>query len=349
MGLLATQVTADNHSIDLQSLAFKHDTTNNVRYYAGLGKVDLTIDNLIGTVKAAVLELCFAFTDIKVYKENNGQAGFQWNLKDPVWDCSTPNIDCFPSGSQYSISLNSLTWTITYYKLPCPSGAGYNANCSVWVFNTTGTTVINGQSYQVLTITWKIPSQTVVIDGVEVAGSSSKADIYIRYPWDALSVSDSDARIVLVGVGAGKAGSAWGVGSVSTNNGVKKALYFSDDSNALYLSWDSTANGGAVGVHIWNITGDDIDNTDCGSNVLCNLYIPFLKTLKNFYAAFGWKTELLYISWDVVKPDLISYDPGVGQASADSIDPSTSPSAAGILNVPVLAIASIVFSFFYLF
>jgi len=271
----------------------------------------------IGKIAVALAEVAAYISDIFVWYEKNGQAGFQPVLGNDYWDCTaaaaaSPPYDCFDP--TYTIQLKSLTWSpITATPMSCPTG--YNSKCQIYSFSTSGS--LNGAT--VITITLRIASQAVLINNVQVTPQYGEFDITISYPWTTTpGITDPNAH---VGLSVGAAGQALALnGQIAQVDG-DNALAFQGSASAqyTYFSWDgaSTVDSQGSQVYFQGISAAAILAYNCSKCTLIgSVVVAALKLYVGALELTGWKANLISFSWIEPKPTTVFWDPKVGTSAS---------------------------------
>jgi len=312
--------------------------------YLGLGAA---WDGSTGTaaVVGALAEVVAAIEFLVAYYDNDGTAGFQWNIgqTDPTkrWDIFntqagvTNKYDTVdPNGILY---LNNLTWSpISHSSVSCQSVAaltGYAAGCEIHSLTTSGS--MPGVTTSVITITVRIASQPVLINGVRHGPDLAKYDCTINFPWSSFSISNpATAKLAMVVYGAGKAGDF--VGTATTNGDTDSLTFASADgkTSASYAYKNvATVAGVSANVYTSVYTGQQILNLQCvlGSPCLLTetqgfqlLLVATITTFQNL----GWKPSLtIHAFGTAVEPATVEWDPQTGAGPSSSTSAPASNSA----------------------
>jgi len=294
-----------------------------------------------GTVAWA--EVVAGFTHIFTFKDRNGVPGFQYTLGDPVFDCSINNgYDCIIAGSPIDLKAD-LSWsTIVIGQTACPTG--YNANCTIYTFTTTGTDSFGNT---VMTLVQTIANQKIIItsNGHEVGPDYAKLDFTITYPWAAknLTGTQSSASIGLALYAGGTAGSTTFVGYFQN----RKALVFSgSNGKSAIFGWDPTADldGVSTNVVMVTISGDEILNYNCP--LLCNPIIVGWKLAAGVVKAIGWSSEIMFLSAPGAGVTTWAYDPTFGATDNSQI---TNTGNTGSFLAPHMFVSFLCFFVLYAF
>jgi len=316
-----------------------------VGFYFGVLAASANVDTGASTssISGAFAEVAAGFSQIFVWFDGDGTPGLQYVLGSDV-DCTSAGFpatsDCIdPAGK---IDLSSLTWS-TFSKTNQSCGGGnYQADCQVYSFTTTGS--LSGQSIAVFT--FKLASEPVLVNNIKIGPDYGKIDVTINYPWTGKTFTRSTPpRVGLLAVAAGKA--AVGIASLTK---LASGATFSWAGTAginTFFSWEGTAtvNSGQSTVYVAGISGADLDNFKCDSNVKGALYcaaaairVGFLQVYAKLYAFTGWDVRLIWFTWADEKPTTVFWDPALGATpQATSGAGFTSVSAYGLIVSVVVA------------
>jgi len=329
-------------SVDIAGFKFKNpsdmsDGADNraLGFYFGYLGVSGAWSNSSQTASltGALAEIAASWETIFVYYNKDGQAGFQWNQMSDIFDCSKSHdcVDIFGS-----IDIKNMTFGgIVVTRSDCP--AGYNANCSIYKFDTAST---DG----VLRFVLRLASEPVLINGVRVEPNYGKIDVVLNYPWASrTTLSDpTNAKVGIVAYTAGRAGTA--SASAARVDG-KEAVTFTASDKSAYFSWDgeaaltSTSNARVYAQYISGntVANNQCDATSCG--ILTTLFIAGLKIRNGFFVLAGWSTEMLIFSWAESRPASLTWDPAIGVTDAQS-------AAAVAFVAPVVALITVLANLF---
>jgi hypothetical protein len=318
-----TQSTKQQGQAHIDLVAFRHSSpgfngNEGIGYYFGWATANTQWNVQAGTssISAAGLEVLFYAYNVFAYYNYDKDPGFQYKLGNDVWDCTkaaADKFDCVVPGSE--IKFSDLTWSpIKIVNQSCPNTQEYSKDCQVWILTTESS---------VATFRFKFASQPVMVDGVEVTQDKGKIDIDIRYPWSSSNVTfEPNARVGLSSFASGKAATYSATRVVKVSGG--DAVSFEYDNRKAYFTWDGKAKVGNKNENVYftTVTGEEIKNFDCAANncgLVEGLVIAALKIINGVYEAFGWKSQLVYFSWNVDQPDLVSWDPQLGTDSGISL------------------------------
>jgi len=294
-------------------------------------------------INGAWVELVFGFSGVFLYKERNGQKGFQYSLGNNVWEIlgfcpSGNNYDCFKLDSYINfandLNYSPLNQNINVQNCTDVFGndKGYNASCKIYQLTAIGTMKLTGT--EVLRITFTVASQKILLNpGVNqhvVGPDYSKIDLTITYPYTEKTpaATKTDYNIGVVVYASGKSGTASVEGGVKWNDKAAFA-WRADSGKAAVIAWDgqaelTTSGQGkkSVDVFVEGLTGQTIINYDCAT--LCTdgvskAIIGAWKTALNIYKDFGWTGQVIFLSWDQTGVDQVYYDPSLAVANDNDL------------------------------
>jgi len=281
------------------------------------------------SVSGAVAEIAASWESLFVYYNRDGNNGFQWNQASDIFDC-TKSHDCADINGVIDIKNMSFGGIITT-KVDCPPG--YNANCSVYRFETSS---LDG----VLTFVLRLASEPVLINNVPVEPNYGKIDVVINFPWTRFPnlVDSANAKIGIVAYTAGRAGTASAVAARVDGNA---AVLFTANDKSAYFSWDSqamlTSSAGAT-VYADYVSGASVAANQCtiqSCGLVTFAFITGLKIRQAFFAAANWKTEMLIFSWNEVRPAQLTWDPAIGITNTEE------NAGAAVFVAPVVALIAV--------
>jgi len=290
--------------------------------------------------KAAWAEMVAGFNFIFLFQDRNGVPGFQYNLGDPVFDCSQNNgYDCIINGSPIDLK-QDVSWSaISIASTACPPG--YNANCSVTTFTTTGTLSADGTT--VFQIVQTIANQKIIItaNGHTVGPDYAKIDFTVTYPWASASKNQTANKAVacigIAGYAGGSAGGAAFVGVFQT----RPALVFSGSSGKVAIfGWDpiATVDGVTQNVYVDTISGQEILNYKCpGILSICPAIIAGWQVAAAVVQAIGWNVEIIFLSSPGAGSSTWEYDPTYGAADSTEVTTGGSSFLAPTMYVTLLS------------
>jgi len=296
----------------------------------------------------AAAEIVSSWPLIGIYYDRDGTPGFQWDLSNElidIFDCTQGTYDCVDAGG--SIALASLTWTnidltVTNCSVALPAG-NYNANCTVRTVHTQGEI---SPGVPVVGITARSASQSIMINGNLHTPDDAKFDVRINYPYaNKTLINATAARVLVVAVHAGKAGTAAGVASINQNGG--KAVTFSAGvgGKSAFFAYkpNCTIDAASSAVVTQEVTQAQVNGWVGGvggTSVLMNVY---LKPGVLYLSAFGWQTHLTLHSFPSNMPIDVFWDPQVGVQNVTVTSTQNSP-AAFIVPSALLALALALFA-----
>jgi len=293
--------------------------------------------NLYVNVQGAWAEIVFGLSTIFLYKERNGQPGFQYKPGYPVFsiagDCSEANseYDCIYSNSDVKLNAD-LTWAnLVPTPMSCSTAglAGYSPNCTIWQITARGSLA----AAPVLQVDLTLASQKVIM-GPTIVGAKShqlgpdfgKVDFKINYPWTAKGqdANKANANVAMACYAAGKAGAS--KVTQATLDGKSALLWETDTGKAAVWSWDgeayvtsSTGTNVESSVYINGLSGDAILAWQAPANCILDpqcvansVILTVWQIVINVVKGLGWTPEILLLSWDVKGPTEVYYDPGYG-------------------------------------
>jgi len=329
--------TEGSASVDIAGFKFKNpsDMTDGAEnrglgfYFGYLGvSGQWSNSSQTASVSGALAEIAASWESLFVYYNKDGRNGFQWNQASDIFDC-TKTHDCVDINGVIDIKNTSFGGIITT-KINCP--AGYNVNCTVYRFETTS-------SDGVLTFVLRLASEPVLINNVRVEPNYGKIDVVINFPWTRFTnlIDSANAKVGIVAYTAGRAGTAAAVASRVDGN---DAVLFTANDKSAYFSWDSqamlTSSSGAT-VYADYVSGDSVAANQCNAvscGIITTLFIAGLKIRQAFFAAAGWKTEMLIFSWNEVRPAQLTWDPAIGITNTEN-------AGAAVFVAPVVALIAV--------
>jgi hypothetical protein len=276
------------------------------------------------SVVGAVAEIATSITSIAVWYDRDSVPGFQWDVVDPakrydIYNClaTTTTYDCVDTNG--FIDVRDLTWTpINRTETKCTDavpGGNYNANCTILTFNTTGQLTTN----DVMTITARIASQPITINGVLHTPDKTEFDVRIMYPWAAKTIRDvTTAKLAIVALHAGKV-AVGGAAATVTGTGTASLTFAAGTGKAAYFGYSSTATiaGASTTVTTQTITGAQIKAATCpllspcaGTNTAALSF--FLGLYATSLELLGWHSQLTIHSFASVQPLDVFWDPSLG-------------------------------------
>lgn len=353
---VAANGTAAGGKIDIAGFKFKtpadtSDAANpSLSFYFGYLGASGVWDNTTQTanVNGALAEVVSAIASLDVYYNRDGVAGFQWDLNagNDIFNCVSGTYDCVDANGV--LDVNKLAWSpIARAVANCvdlvPNG-DYAADCKVYTLTTSG--ALSGTTTNVLTITARIASQPLKVNGVVIKSDSAKFDVQINFPWSNFtSLKDpAKALVALVGVQAGKAESASAVATIGINGG-KSLVFNAAGGKAAYFSYASTARIGTTDTTIVTktLSSDDIINFSCAGKPcalsLTALLMFDLNVKARWLLTFGWTPQITIHSFTSAKPVDIFWDPEVGAG-----DPPARTNSGGMLIPGVALLALLAFA-----
>jgi len=255
-------------------------------------------------------ELAAEFSAITGYWDRDGNPGFDWVLGNNLF-CNNglpaSTTDCLEILTY--IDLTKQSWTpIAITNQSCP--AGYQSSCRVFWFTTSTTT-------GTFTITLKLASEPVNINGIPIDQFKGKLDITINFPWENYAnVSNyQQLKLALTGAYAGKAG-AYAAARSATVNG-HAGYVFTGGLVSSYFSWDGTAQigGQSSTIYATGLSGTTILNYNCAT-MKCDLVsaavLIIYKAAVTVWQAFGWSVELVVFSSSAAQTATVVWDPEIG-------------------------------------
>jgi len=347
----------DAAGMRLKTPADASDSNRGLSFYFGYLGFTGTWDNSTQTaaVTGALAEVISVLSHISVYYDNDGTAGFNWDLTqaDPTkrWNIFD-NADGATNGYDTMdvhgfIDLNNLTWTpINHTKVQCnliPALSTAPDTCEIQSLGASGFSA--SALAPVISIVARIASQPVMINGNQHGPDRIKFDVHVQYPWAAMSASlysPTTAKLGLISFAAGKSGAFVGAAVVRDDN--SDSLVFASGGNfAAYYAYKKTAtiDGQQASVTTQVVTGQQILAFDC-TNAPCagllglgptNLVAAYFKIIVGWLQLGGWKSSVAFHSL------------GTSAAPVDVFwDPETGASPAGA-NSAALAAPSLLFLF----
>jgi len=274
--------------------------------------------SLIYSIAAAFAEIVVGLSNLFVFKNRDGVAGFQYTLGANQFDCSQDNgLDCVVGGSGIDLP-SELSYTaldISSQSCNLPSDQGYNPNCTIWTITSTGQL----GSTDVFQLTLRLASQKLNWGGHTIGPDFGKVDFVIWYPWLIklpLLTDKSNAFVAVSLYVGGRAGTA-GVQGGSFQG--KDALIFAADKDqAAVIAWDGNAQSDGVDgtIFVNGISGASISAYDCSScDILSKFIIGGWQIGIALASLGGWTSQLVILSWPGAGVTKIVYDPTVGMAS----------------------------------
>jgi hypothetical protein len=294
--------------------------------------------NLYVNVQGAWAEVVFGFSSIFLYQERNNNPGFQYNLGDPVFDCtdSSTQFDCIYPLSDVKLDKDLTYATLTTSQTTCAAAnlQGYSPNCTIWQITSVGS--LGGA--KVLEVTLTLASQKVIMGPTVIGGKShqlgpdyGKVDFTITYPWTAKGKDTIklNATVAIAVYAAGKAGTS--TVTAGTLDGKSALLWVTENNKAAVWSWDGEAyvtssngvdqsstayivglSGDAIGA--WKAPAICIDVNCIANKIIIGIWQIVVAVVKGL----GWTPQILIISWNVPGADKVYYDPGIGMTDTAS-------------------------------
>lgn len=356
--------TVVNAKIDVAGFRFKTpadvsdgSASNGLSFYFGYLGVNGNWDGSTQTKNAAgaLAEVVSILSSINVYYDNDNTTGFKWDItqSDPqkrynIFDCAAgERVGYDALDLNGVIDLKNLTWTpIEHTTVKCNTQAALaNApdSCEIHSLSTSGS--LSGAA--VITVTSRIASQPVRINGVLHGPEFVKFDLGVKFPWSSFSTklyAPSRAKIAVISFNAGKSNTFV---SQARRNGDSDSLVFSSGSGpSAHYAYTSTATVDGVTtspVTTQIITGAQITDFQCTQPPCGPLSATFvasvqLKATVGWIAAFGWKSSItIHALGDKLQPLDIFWDPEVG--TSDNSEVSSPNSAAFAAPSVVLLLA----------
>jgi len=291
---------------------------------------------VVYSINGAWVELVFGISTLFLYKDRDSKPGFQYELGDNVWDCTTNNgKDCYLGKSAVSLK-DDLKWghlSDLYANKSCaealPAGS-YNDSCTIYQLTAVGKSKITDA--EVIRITWTTSSQKVMlnpgVNGHTIGPDYSKIDLLINYPYieKGIILDKNEWSPGVIVYAAGKAGSASVEGGVKWNNNAAFA-WKTASGKAAVLAWDGTAELTTAGikapaatVYIQGVSGNAIIDYDCAAcDPVSKVIIPLWQIPLNIYKAFGWTGQFVFLSWAQKGVDTVYYDPTLAMANENEV------------------------------
>jgi len=275
-----------------------------------------------GAISASLAEAVAVISSVVVWNNTDGVPGFQYTLGTD-FQCPTTGTalnDClYPA---LTIDLKTLTWTIiSISQVPCPAGAGYQPNCTVYSFTTTGS-LSTGEA--VISFTFNLATEPVYVNQVLLTPDNAEFDVRVTYPWAAKAPLPSGSlRVGLFGVTAGKVLS--GSVSIAATSNSASVSFVGANGKGTAFGWKSAALVGNVSstVYYAGVSGADLNAYQCTLGdlacIIPNLRVGLLKLSYAVYAAFGWQVQLIWFTWQDIQPAVVDWDPSMmSQATGGS-------------------------------
>lgn len=307
-------------------------------FYFGYLGVTGVWDNSVatGAVAGAMAEVVSNMDSIFVYYNNDNQVGFNWNLnaKENIFNVAagvSKGYDTLDVAGK--ISLKELDWTpISHTKVQCNSIAALAdapAGCEIHSLTTSGSNT-TWQADPIFTLTIRIASQPLMINGVRHGPDYAKFDVTVKYPWNAFALANNDtAHLTLLAFSAGKAGAF--LGAARRNADGSDSVLFTANGQTSHYSYTNTATIDASQRPVTTqiITGAQIKAFSCVAPDPCALTLTaaagaIISAGVTWLEAFGWKSTLTFHSLgSAPRPMNVFWDPTVGAGPSDTTNAST--------------------------
>jgi len=333
-GVKVTASALDGHltnaQLDAARFAFSTPALGsgaNLAFYMGVLSAQGTFTQpnsgtVITSASGALAEVVASIGNILVYDDRDGTPGFQVALSNlgKILSCSDTSTDCVDLSASIDLQKN-LTWSpISHSNTPCPSGQGYNVNCTVYTLGTTGYYL----GSTTITFTFVAANQRIVYNGQDVSPDNAKIDIVITYPWTSIITIFSSPKIALLSAVGGQlvTGSAIQTSTATGNTG--SFSWAGTGTQVTTFSWVGSAMVGSSSSSVITayLTDDDILSYSCtltSCNFYAAIFLLYLQAAAKVWQVFHWKTALVFFSWADVKPASVSWDPAVGSANSGSL------------------------------
>jgi hypothetical protein len=330
--------------VDVAGIKFKTpaDTSDGgqgaLSFYFGYLGVAGTWDNTTktGSVAGAVAEVISVLGSIVVYYDNDNAAGFKWDITQTD---SAKKYDIFDNAAGEKAGYdtldihgtldlaNNLTWTpIDHAKVQCNTQTGLTDSpdtCVIHSLTTTG----SYRTATVITITARIATHPILINGNRHGPDRIKFDVRVQYPWTAMSsalYNSTRAKLGLISFAAGKSGAF--AGTVVKRSDSSDSLVFASGSNYMaYYAYKQTAKVDGVDAPVTTqvITGQQITDFTCDGPCagplgvsVTSLVAIGLKLKVGWLKAFGWQTSLaLHALGTTSMPVDVVWDPETGSTT----------------------------------
>jgi len=304
-----------------------------------------------GAVVGALAEVVSTLFSLNVYYDNDNVAGFNWDLTaDPahrydILNCATgatTGYDCLDINGV--IQLKALIWTpISHTKVQCntiPELSTAPAGCEIHSLTTSGANSTDPAAVPVITVTARLASQPVFINGKLHGPDRAKFDVRVQFPWATFTnlYASDKAKLALIGFSAGKSGTfAASVKRVS--DGSDTLLFAAAGGQSSYYAYSpsATIDGGAGTITTQVVTGQQITDFQCPFGSPCagllgtgtSWIAGLLKIEVAWLQAFGWQSSVTFHSLGTgFKPANVFWDPEVGAGSSTNSAALAVPSLA---------------------
>jgi len=288
-----------------------------------------------GAVAGALAEVVSVLTSINVWYDNDNAVGFKWDItqtdvtkKWDIFDNAAGETNGYDTlDAKGSIDLTNLTWTpISHTKVQCNTQVGLTNTpdtCEIHSLTTSGSIAAS----TVITVTARIASQPVLINGNRHGPDRIKFDVRVQYPWAAMSArlyNSAKAKVALISLAAGKSGAF--VGTAVKRDDTSDSLVFASGGNFMaYYAYKPTCtvDGTDAAVTTQVVTGQQILDFDCTGapcagllglgGGLTNLVAISLKAKVAWLGAFGWKASIAFHALGTTyMPADVLWDPETG-------------------------------------
>jgi len=193
----------------------------------------------------------------------------------------------------------------------------------------------------VVTFTFHVANQPVLINGNELPTGHAKIDVNITYPWGQRTLGGTtfpgaQPKIGLSVLAAGQFVGGTYQGSATVVRDQDGFKWGSEQyATTFYVKPEAAVdNAPNAEVYTGTFTGDQViaGTTSCTDIISDCIRSPSdcftcgLRYQAQFYNAFGWNTRILYYSWDNDQPTQVYWDPTLALDNANSA-PTPSPDA----------------------
>lgn len=347
-----------NAKLDVGGFRFKtpadtSDSNSALSFYFGYlgltGSWDTSTKT--GAMAGALAEVVSSFSSLNVYYNNDGQAGFKWDITgadastQDIFNCEVAKTKGYDAlDLKGTIDFKSLDWTaISHTKVQCNTIAALSDapdGCEIHTLTTSGSnSTLSANS--IVKIDIRIASQPVLINGVRHGPDYAKFDVTVQYPWAAVNAQlydSANARLALIALHAGKSGAF--VGAANRNADGTDSLTFTTatgQTSRFSYTNDATIDGQTGPIYTQVITGAQVSAFTCtGACFLSatNLVQLSLKATVNWLEAFGWKSSLtVHALGSDAHPANVFWDPEVGAG------PSSNTNSAGFMAPSLMLVA----------
>jgi len=351
--------TISTGKIDVAGFRFKtpadlSDPNKALSFYFGYLGVTGTWDASIatGAVVGALAEVVSTLFSVNVWYDNDNVAGFKWDLTaDPahrydIFNCADGTVNGYDTlDATAFIELRTMMWTpIVHTKVQCntiPELSSAPAGCEIHSLTTTGANSTNSSAAPLITVTARLASQPVFVNGKLHGPDRAKFDVSVQFPWASFPnlYAPDKARVALIGFTAGK--SALFAASVKrASDGSDTLSFAATGGQSSYYAYSPIATidaqPGTVTTQV--VTGQQIIDFQCPFGSPCSGFLglgtqtswkaAFLKAEVAWLQGFVWKSSLTFHAFSGIKPANVFWDPEVGAGSSTNSAAFAVPSLA---------------------